>query len=92
MDDAIKCRYCGEWLNKRRGRLGGCLAIIASTIILIISLGYMVFTWANEHTNHGHAGVMFDDPVHLLSLIVVGASAIWTWRGLARRWRSKKSP
>lgn len=42
-DEAIKCRFCGEYLNKRKkykNCLIGCLVALAAFIILIIALSY----------------------------------------------------
>ena len=77
--EAIKCRYCGEMLAKRKGRL----SLVASTLILITSVGYAVSSWVETHEGHGHRRQL-DDPAHLLSLFLVAVSALWTWRNLAR--------
>jgi len=81
MEDAIKCRFCGEMLVKKRG----CLSIIASIVILIASMIYAVFVWSKQHLEHGHAGMILTDPEHWLSLGLVVGSAFSTWRAIARR-------
>ncbi len=80
-DDAIKCRFCGETLTRKRG----CFRIIASTLVLIASSLYAVFVWGKEHAEHGHAARMLSDPEHWLSLGLVIVSAFSTWRSVARR-------
>lgn len=48
-DDAIKCRFCGEFLKKKKKWLScflGCLAtfaVLAVSIILFICLGFLLF-------------------------------------------------
>ena len=79
---AIKCRYCGEMLVKKKGIFGRILRLITSVIILIASLGYAAFIWGSEHYEHGHADMLFEDPEHLLSLFLVLVSAFWTWRNV----------
>lgn len=88
LDDALKCRFCGEWIVKKRGRARGCLGVTVSAVILIASLGYVVITYLQEHADHGHYDP-FEDPAHVLGLIVVAVSAIATWRGLARRRKNR---
>ena len=81
LDDAIKCRFCGEMIVKKKGYL----RIITSMVILIASVVYAIFVWGMQHSCHGHEGILLTDPKHLLSLILVLGSAFWTWRSLARR-------
>ena len=83
LDDAVKCRFCGEWIVRKRGRLRGCLGVIVSAVVLVASLGYALVTFLEDHREHGHYNP-FEDPAHVLGLIVVVVSAIATWRGIAR--------
>lgn len=82
-EEAIKCRYCGEMLVKKKGLFGRVIRLITSIIILLASLGYAAFIWLNDHIEHGHADRLFEDPKHLLSLFLVLISAFWTWRSVA---------
>jgi len=44
-DEAIKCRFCGEYLNKTKKYLGcltGCLIVVAAFITSLIILSYCV--------------------------------------------------
>ncbi|MDD5561135.1 MAG: hypothetical protein PHT50_03265 [Candidatus Omnitrophica bacterium] len=45
-DDAVKCRYCGEFLNKKKKGLScllGCLAALLIFVILVNIFLYLVF-------------------------------------------------
>ncbi len=45
-DDAVKCRYCGEFLRKRKKWLGcviGCLAFFAVSLFVTIIFIYLTF-------------------------------------------------
>jgi len=45
-DDAIKCRFCGEFLNKKkkwRNCLLGCLIAFAVYLLLSIGFFYLIF-------------------------------------------------
>ena len=89
LDDAIKCRYCGEMIQKRQGCLrlvGRAGTLIVSLFVLIVSLGYVVNSFVEEHRRHGHADLA--DPEHVLALAVAGIAALSTLRSLRRR-RSK---
>lgn len=84
LDDATKCRFCGEWIDKKRGRMRGWLGLVVSTVILIASLSYAAISFLERHYAHGHYEP-FEDPAHILALIIVTVSAVTTWRGLTRR-------
>lgn len=89
LDDAIKCRYCMETLTKRRGFFGSLMhgiSAIVSLIILVISLGYSVISYSQEHWQHGH--YYLNDLAHLTGLAVTIISAIATWRLIT--WRKRK--
>jgi len=89
LDDAIKCRFCGEMIVKKKGRVLGCLGLIISTVIFVVSVGYILFSWAQEHETHGHGRVMFSDPGHVAALIVALVSGLSTGRGLTRLGRKQ---
>ena len=58
-DDAIKCRFCGEYLNKRKkykGCLIGCLVALAVFIIVIISLSYFGYMTVKLMINKSFLG------------------------------------
>ena len=89
LDEAVKCRYCGEMLDKRRGCLGfigRAVTLIVSLVVLVASLGYVAFSFGNEHRRHGHASLA--DPEHVLGLAVAVIAALSMWRSLTRRRRS----
>ena len=86
LDEAIKCRYCLEMINKRRGWFGRAVTLIVSLVVLIGSVGYVVITYATEHRRHGHT--YLGDPEHILGLAVAVIAALSTWRSLARRRRN----
>lgn len=94
LDDAIKCRYCGEFFcnAKKRGFFGHIangISFILSTIIMFVSIAYVTITYFHEHRGHGHNGQhFFQDPFHLIGLVVVIVSAIIAWRSIS--WRRKK--
>ena len=86
LDDAIKCRFCGEMIDKRRGFLGlvrRAVTLIASLVVLIVSLGYVVISFGVKHSEHGHADLK--DPEHLVGLAVALIAALSVWRSLRRR-------
>ncbi len=83
LDDAIKCRFCGEMIDKRRGFLGRAMMLIVSLVVLIVSLGYVVISFVQEHGEHGHADLK--DPEHVVGLAVALIAALTVWRSLRRR-------
>jgi len=86
LDDAIKCRYCGEMLTKKRGLVGIVargITLILSLILLIASIGYVLYTYVYEHLEHGHN--YLSDPEHIVGIVVVTISAFMTWRAITRR-------
>ncbi len=47
LDDAIKCRFCGEMIDKRTGCLGlvgRSVTLIVSLVVFVVSLGYVVIS------------------------------------------------
>ena len=89
LDDAIKCRFCGEMIDKRTGCLGlvgRSVTLIVSLVVFVVSLGYVVISFASEHRRHGHADLA--DPDHVLGLAVALIAALSTWRSLRRRRRN----
>ena len=92
LDDAIKCRFCGEMIDKRRGCLGlvgRAVTLIVSLVVLVVSLGYVVISFVDEHRRHGHAD--FADPQHVVGLAVALIAALSIWRSLRRRRREGSS-
>ncbi len=90
-DDAVKCRYCNEVFNKKRGffgRIGNGISFIVSTAVMLSSVAYVVFTYLGDHRQHGHASKFFSDPIHIAGLVVVVISAIVAWNSIS--WRSNK--
>ena len=92
--DAIKCRFCGEMIPKKKGcmhKIASVITLILSLAILIASIGYAFFTFVKKHgVEDDHSLVdsdYFSDPEHLLGLVVVVVSAFTTWRILTRKWR-----
>jgi len=91
LDKAIKCRFCKEVLpkkQKKRGVIGGIahlIRIVISFAILVVSIGYVGFTYIQEHGKHGHK--YLSDPAHLLGLAIVIISAIITWYSITNRKR-----
>jgi len=63
-DDALKCRYCGEFLKKKRkwpGCLLGCLALFSVSIVLPVISIYLIFLLAKFIINSAFWGT-FDFP------------------------------
>lgn len=83
-DDEIECRKCRKLFVEKRGRLRGCLSMIVSTIIFIVSLCFVISDYIDDHTRHGHYNPI-EDPAHAPSLIFALLSGVWTWRNLTRR-------
>ena len=90
--DAIKCRFCGEMIPKKKGcmhKIASGITFIISLAVLIASIGYAVITYVKEHEaadDHSFSDPSyFSDPGHLLGLVVVLVSAFTTWKMLARK-------
>ena len=85
--DAIKCRFCGEMITKRKGcmhKIFSGITFILSLGVLVVSIIYSVITFVEEHGEEDDHTLAdsdyFSDPEHLLGLVVVVVSAFTTWR------------
>jgi len=81
LDNAIKCRFCGEWIGKKRGRVRRFLGTIFSIFILVAALGFAYASYVEEHVEHGHYNLL-ESPSHMASLFLVLVGAVGTWRSL----------
>lgn len=92
--EAIKCRFCGEMIPKKKGcmyKIANGITFIISLAILVASIGYSVITFVNKHGEEDDHNLTdsdyFSDPEHLLGLVVVVVSAFTTWRMLTLKRR-----
>lgn len=82
LDEAIKCRYCREMLTKKGGTAGSNITLILSSLFLIASIGYVLYTFATKHEAHGHH--YLQDPEHIAGIVAATIGAYITWRELTQ--------
>lgn len=92
--EAIKCRFCGEMIPKKKGcmhKIASGITFILSLTILVASIVYSVISFVNKHGEEDDHKITdigyFNDTEHLLGLLVVIVSAFTTWRILIRKRR-----
>ena len=92
--DAIKCRFCGEMIHKRKGcmhKIASGITFILSLVILVVSIGYSVITFVLDHSEKDDHDITdsdyFSEPEHLIGLVVVVVSAFTAWRILTLKRR-----
>ena len=76
-------------VEKKKGRVRRFLGATASIIFLAVSLVFAFQTWTADHTEHGHASMLLEDPAHLFSLILAGAGGVWAWKSVVSLLRKR---